>query len=193
MEKRSNVTFKVTGTKLEATLFLTNEDLKAHHISPDAKMGTSYGLNWHECVGGCPTPMRTEGPEKLPEGVSWKYTGEFEDVPWYDILEFETGTFPVYISEKHTVSVDYSKWMEEDTRPKQCYRYQCVERVICDGYVWACSEKQAKLLVRDYVTGVCEYQDEQISDGEWESDGIECSVNVSQDKPGSRVTVIGKP
>lgn len=189
--KRSSITFKVDGNKLEATLFLTNEDLEKSGIKPDSRMGTSYGINWHSYSEEMPTSMQTEGPERLPDGASWKYTGNFSGAPWFDILEFDTNVFPVYVSRNQRVEIDYKKWMDEDKRPKKLYKYSCVERMVVDGYVWARSKQQAMMLARDYVTGTCEYQNKEMPIEEWFSDGIEYTVGPATDEPGRADVVLG--
>ena len=123
MEKKSNVTFRIEGTKVRATLFLTNEDLEKSCIDGSRKMGTSYGLSWYQFPGNVPPTMQTSEPERTPDGVSWVYMGKLENVPWYEILECETTVYPVSISRNKTVDVDYRKWMYEDTRQKKLYRY----------------------------------------------------------------------
>ena len=68
-----------------------------------------------------------------------------------------------------------------------------VEHVVCDGFVWASSAKQARLLVRDFVTGVCEYQDKEMDVTEWESEGVDVSVSPTSEEPDPFDTVVGCP
>lgn len=191
--KKSSITFKIQDNRVHATLFLTNKDLEKSGISPDTKMGTSYGLSWFRASRTLPDTMRTSGPWKAEDGVHWVHTAKFNNTLSYDILETDNTVYPVSISRDKTVDVDYQKWMEEDPRPKKLYRYSGVERMVCEGYVWARSPKQARLLARDFITGICEYQDKEMPVEEWDSEGVDISVRDERGEPEEGVPVIGTP